>query len=68
MAGILVWGTKLIGREIKKPDSDESGLAGDERRLQPWRVISAHEHRRQADPCQRARLSVVIMTPEHGQS
>ena len=35
--------------------------------FQPRRAISAHDHRRQADPCQRARLTVVARTKEAAQ-
>jgi hypothetical protein len=50
-------------RENKKPDSEESGLAVEWAAfLQPRRASSAHDHRRQADPCQRARLTIVTMT------
>ena len=47
----------------KKPDSGESGLAvASCGCFQPWRWNSAPVHRRQADPCQRARLATVILT------
>jgi hypothetical protein len=55
-------------KKNKKPDSDESGLAvvpGSVFQLR--RIISAHDHRRQADPCQRARLIVVTATTDMAQ-
>jgi hypothetical protein len=54
------WSSEL---ENKKPDSDESGLAVEISGVfQPWRIMSAQIPRRQADPCQRARLTVVTLT------
>ena len=53
----------------KKPDSEESGLAVVISGVfQPRCAGSAPDHRRQADPCQRARLIAVILTdakPRH---
>ena len=55
---MIIWEAKN-----KKPDSEESGLAvGISGVFQPWRLLSAQIHCRQADPCQRARLTVVILT------
>ena len=61
--------SKRLNWENKKPDSGESGLAVAICGIfQPRRLISAHDHRRQADPCQRARLTVVIVTRAEAQS
>ena len=50
-------------RENKKPDSDESGLAVVTGVFFQTRGAGhAPDHRRQADPCQRARLTTVILT------
>ena len=52
----------------KKPDSGESGLAVVKCGLfQPRCADSAQNHRRQADPCQRARLTDVMATAEAAQ-
>ena len=54
---------RLSFRKNKKPDSVESGLAVVFSGVfQPCRAFIAPDHRRQADPCQRARLPAVILT------
>ena len=59
---------KLRGGKTKSPTREESGLAREQRRLSAVARYFRANLRRQADPCQRARLAAVVATEAEAQT